>query len=562
MEERAEKGPTEQLLSEIESLKARNRELEEKLEVSEGTLRAIQSGEVDAILVSTDKGERIFTLRGAEEPYRVLFEEMNEGAVIVSEEGSILYCNQSFATAMRSPLERVFGADLEDFLLPCDLATYQELLKESIRGAVRRDVVLVAADGAQVPMQLAVSYLPEDRTYCMVAYDLSERIQAEEALREAYKKAELMVLERTKELTESEAKYRGLFDSMAEAFELMELVYEGGKPVDYIFLDVNPAWERMTGLKKSDVLGRRASEVGGFVEGYWQEAMDRALRTGEMVHIEDYGIALDRWYSMDMWKFSENACGVTITDITERKRQKERLEKYAEDLARSNAELQQFAYVASHDLQEPLRMITSYLGLLQKKFGHDLNPQAKEYMSFAVDGSQRMKRLIDDLLQYSRVDSQPIVLEEVDMNELAKVVGEDHQVAIGETEAELIVDPLPVICADKTQMKQLLTNLVSNAIKFHDSKPPRVEVSAITYQREFVFSVKDNGIGIDPRYKEKLFKMFSRLHTRDEYPGTGIGLAITKKIVERHGGRIWFESEPGKGTTFFFTIPQCKNEKG
>jgi len=561
MEERAEGVSTGQLISGIESLKARIQELEEKLEVSEGTLRAIQNGEVDAILVSTDKGERVFTLRGAEEPYRVLFEEMNEGAVIISEEGSVLYCNQSFATAMRSPLERVFGADLEDFLLPCDLITYQGLLRESRHGAVRRDVAFVATDGTPVPMQLAVSYLPEDRTYCMVAFDLSERIRAEEALKEAYEKAELMVVERTKELTESEAKYRGLFDAMAEAFELMELVYENGKPIDYIFLDVNPAWERMMGLRKSDVLGRRASEAVGFVESYWPEAMDRALRTGKMVHIEDYGMALDRWYSVDMWKFSDNSCGVTITDITERKRQKEKLEKYAEDLARSNAELQQFAYVASHDLQEPLRMVTSYLGLLEKKYGHDLNPQAKEYMSFAVDGSQRMKRLIDDLLQYSRVDSQPIVLEEVDMNELVKVVEEDHQISIAETKAELVVDPLPVICADRTQMKQLLTNLISNAIKFHDSEPPRVEVSAITYQREFVFSVKDNGIGIDPRYKEKLFKMFSRLHTRDEYPGTGIGLAITKKIVERHGGRIWFESEPGEGTTFFFTIPQRKNER-
>jgi light-regulated signal transduction histidine kinase (bacteriophytochrome) len=200
-------------------------------------------------------------------------------------------------------------------------------------------------------------------------------------------------------------------------------------------------------------------------------------------------------------------------------------------------------------------MVTSYLGLLEKKFGSDLNPQAKEYMSFAVDGSQRMKRLIDDLLQYSRVDSQPIVLEEVDMNEVAKVVVEDNQVSIAETEAEIIIDPLPVICADKTQMKQLLTNLISDAIKFHDSKPPKVEVSAITYQREFVFSIKDNGIGIDPKYADKLFKMFQRLHTKEEYPGTGIGLAIVKKIVDRHHGRIWFESEPGKGTTFFFTIP-------
>jgi PAS domain S-box-containing protein len=560
MEERS-RCSQEQISDEIESLMIRNRELEERLEVSEGTLRAIQCGEVDAILISTDKGERIFTLRGAEEPYRVLFEEMNEGAVIVSGEGSILYCNQSFARAMRSPLERVFGADLEDFLLPQDLGAYQKVLGESTHGSVRREVVLVASDGTQVPMQLAISYIPEDGTYGIVAYDLSERIRAEEALREAYEKAELMVQDRTKELTESEAKYRGLFDSMAEAFELMELVYEDGRPVDYVFLDVNPEWEKTTGLKKCDILGRRASEAVGFVESYLVEGMDQALRTGEKVHLENYGVALDKWYSVDMWKFTERSCGVTITDITERKQQKERLERYAEELARSNAELQQFAYVASHDLQEPLRMVTSYLGLMEKKFGSELNPKAKEYMGFAVDGSQRMKGLIDDLLQYSRVDSQPIVLEVVDMNELVKVVEEDHQVSIRESKAELIVGPLPTIWADKVQIKQLLTNLISNAIKFHDSKPPRIEVSAVTYGDEFVFTVKDNGIGIDQRHGDKLFKMFSRLHTRDEYPGTGIGLAIAKKIVERHGGKIWFESEVGKGTAFYFTIPTAKIDK-
>ncbi|MDW5562630.1 MAG: ATP-binding protein [Methanomassiliicoccus sp.] len=226
------------------------------------------------------------------------------------------------------------------------------------------------------------------------------------------------------------------------------------------------------------------------------------------------------------------------------------------NLKRSNAELQQFAYIASHDLQEPLRMVTSYLALMNKKFGDELSPQAKEYMSFAVDGSTRMKELIDDLLAYSRIDSKSIVLEEINMNDEAKTVEEDLHVMIKETRAEVIIDPLPNIRGDKTQMKQLLTNLISNAIKFRrPGFKPRVEVSAVTYENEVVFSVEDNGIGIDPEYADKLFKMFSRLHTREEYPGTGIGLAVAKKIVERHGGRIWFESEPGKGTTFFFTIP-------
>jgi signal transduction histidine kinase len=247
--------------------------------------------------------------------------------------------------------------------------------------------------------------------------------------------------------------------------------------------------------------------------------------------------------------------GISVfQDITDQKRDEEKIVEQSEALKRSNDELQQFAYVASHDLQEPLRMVTSYLGLLERKFGRDLNPQAKEYMDIAVDGSLRMKKLIDDLLQFSRIDSRPIDLEEVNMGEVARAVVEDLTVSIDELGAEVTIDPLPAIRADKAQMTQLLTYLLSNALKFHNGKPPRVEISAIHYGDELVFSVEDNGIGIDKKYAEKLFKMFSRLHTKEEYPGTGIGLAMAKKIVERHGGKIWFESEPGKGSTFFFTI--------
>ncbi len=358
-------------------------------------------------------------------------------------------------------------------------------------------------------------------------------------------------------LRESEARYRGLFDSMAEAFELTELVYEDGRPVDYVFLDVNPAWERMTGLNKADVQGRRAGEAVGFVESYWPEAMDRAMRTGEIVQIENYGRALDKWYSVRMWKHSDRTCGVTINDITERKRSEESLRRYADDLKRSNEELQQFAYVASHDLQEPLRMVTMYLELLEKRHGSELSPRAKEYAATAVMGAERMRQLVNDLLQYSRIDSQPMDREETDMNEVTAQVTEELNLSILEAGAKLEVKPLPIIRADKAQMKQLLTNLISNAIKFHRyDERPKVEMSASEHDGEFVFKVRDNGIGIDPKYGDKLFKMFSRLHTRDEYPGTGIGLAISKKIVERHGGKIWFESGPGRGTTFFFALPK------
>ena len=238
----------------------------------------------------------------------------------------------------------------------------------------------------------------------------------------------------------------------------------------------------------------------------------------------------------------------TTQDITEQKE----LEEY---LKRSNEELQQFAFIASHDLREPLRMITAYLDLLCKKFDNELSPQAKEYMTIAIDGSVRMRELIDDLLEYSRLGSRPIEPTKVDMNEVARKVLEILNVSVKEADAQIVVETLPTIMADKQQIGLVLQNLLSNAIKFRGSEPLRIDISANRQVRDWVFSVKDNGIGIDPKYTDKLFKMFSRLHTKEEYPGTGIGLAIVKKIVERHHGRIWFESEPGKGTTFFFTIP-------
>jgi PAS domain S-box-containing protein len=226
-----------------------------------------------------------------------------------------------------------------------------------------------------------------------------------------------------------------------------------------------------------------------------------------------------------------------------------------EALKRSNEELQYFAYVASHDMQEPLRMITSYLSLLDRRYGSELPSQAKEYMHYAISGSQRMKQLINDLLAYSRVETKAREFTVVDMNKVASRVKDDLRIAIMEAKADISVQSLPIVQADEVQMKQLLTNLMSNAIKFHSNDPPKVEVSATCYDDEFIFAVKDNGIGIDPRHTERLFKMFQRLHTPDEYPGTGIGLAIAKKVVERHGGRIWFDSELGKGTTFYFTMP-------
>lgn len=224
------------------------------------------------------------------------------------------------------------------------------------------------------------------------------------------------------------------------------------------------------------------------------------------------------------------------------------------DLARSNSELEQFAYVASHDLQEPLRMVSSYTQLLQQRYGEQLDDRARKYIFYAVDGATRMQRLITDLLAYSRVGSHARPFTRTDARAALAEALRDLSAAIAETEASVTSAELPVVLADRAQLAQVFQNLVGNAIKFRGAHAPRVHVGATRQGGWWTFRVRDNGIGIEARHFDRIFVVFQRLHSREEYPGTGIGLAVCKRIVERHGGRMWVESEVGRGSTFLFTL--------
>jgi light-regulated signal transduction histidine kinase (bacteriophytochrome) len=238
----------------------------------------------------------------------------------------------------------------------------------------------------------------------------------------------------------------------------------------------------------------------------------------------------------------------SVVDISARKRAEE-------ELRRSNAELERFAYVASHDLQEPLRMVGSYVQLLAKRYRGKLGADADDFIGFALDGATRMQQLIEDLLAYSRVSTRGAELVPTDAAAvLARVLGH-LQLALRETGARVTHDDLPTVPADAGQLEHVFLNLIGNAIKFRGPRPPEIHLGAERRDGEWLFSVRDNGIGIEAQYFERIFVIFQRLHSREDYPGTGIGLAITKRIVERHGGRIWVESEPGSGSTFSFTVP-------
>jgi signal transduction histidine kinase len=272
------------------------------------------------------------------------------------------------------------------------------------------------------------------------------------------------------------------------------------------------------------------------------------------VHAEDEIGALAQGFNEMLEQIKLREMKLNI-EIAEHKSAEEALAEKARDLVRSNAELEQFAYAASHDLQEPLRMVGSYVQLLERRYKGRLDSEADEFIAYAVEGATRMKRLINDLLAISLVGGGDREMKNLDMEGILTLVLAKRQETIKESAAIITHDPLPAIIANHTEMVRLFEHLLDNALKFHGQAPPCIHIKAEKTGNDCLFSVRDNGIGIEPAYFDKIFRLFQRLNSREEYPGTGIGLAECKKIVERHGGKIWLESEPGKGTTFYFTLP-------
>jgi len=305
--------------------------------------------------------------------------------------------------------------------------------------------------------------------------------------------------------------------------------------------------------------GKRIQDIPVLeVSRRFEAAIQQVLAEQSLVRIE-YSLRItanDRSYEARLLPLLGDQIVVIIRNITEQKEAERKLAEKAQELVRSNAELQHFAYVASHDLQEPLRTVQSYLQLLERRYKDKLDSDANDFINYAVEGAKRMRELIEDLLSYARVTAQMKPIEPVDlMAAVDQVIGNLSGV-IQESGVKITRDDLPTVMADRRQIAQLYQNLISNALKFRREEPPRVHLSARQNDDEWSLSVKDNGIGIDPRYVEKIFVIFQRLHSREEYVGTGIGLAICNKIVERHGGRIWVESQLDMGSTFFFTLPR------
>ncbi len=367
---------------------------------------------------------------------------------------------------------------------------------------------------------------------------------------------------RTEEaLRESESKFRDLYDHAPSGYQEYD--------TDGSITNVSRTDVEMLGYTREEMIGRPIWKLSVDEDTVREQVMAKLTgaqppaRQLERIYRRKDGTTFpvlveDRLILDETGHIKGIRC--TVQDITERKRIEEALRKKTEELARSNEDLEQFAYVASHDLQEPLRMVTSYVQLLSKRYKAKLDADANEFIDFAVDGAVRMRKLINDLLTYSRVGTQGKELSPTDSEAVLAQSISNLKVTIEEHGALVTHDPLPMVMADSSQLEQLFQNLIGNAIKFRSSQPPHIHLSASQNGKGWVFSVRDNGIGIASEYSERIFVIFQRLHSRQEYPGTGIGLAICKKIVERHGGHIWVESDVGKGATFCFTLPAAKAE--
>jgi PAS domain S-box-containing protein len=360
-------------------------------------------------------------------------------------------------------------------------------------------------------------------------------------------------------LKESEARFRQTFELAASGICHV---------VDGRFVRVNRSLCEILGYRERELLGRHVKEVSHPEDRDVTDADLARIRAGELDQARfekrylrrdgsvvwcDLAIAQVRdVFGMPLYEIA------VFDDITERKKSEAALQAAHEELKRSNAELEQFAYVASHDLQEPLRMVASYTQLLGRRYEARLDQDAREFMSYIVDGATRMKQLIEDLLAYSRVGTKGQEFKPVALEAPLRRALFNLRAGIEEAGAAVTYDPLPTVLGDEVQLGQLLQNLVGNALKFRSGSVPRIHLGVTNSPQEWTIEVRDNGIGIEPQYFERIFMVFQRLHNKGEYPGTGIGLAICKKVVERHGGRIWVESRPAQGpnqgSSFHFTL--------
>ena len=521
--------------------------------------------------------------RESAQAYQTIYDNLVDGLVLLDLEGQIVEGNPSFLRRYASGGQGLAGRSLEGILGVEEPGFLAEMLAAARRGEGLQREVRSRLGGGQLAyceVSSAVITLRGEPRVLVMARDITQRRLAED------QRGRLIA--RLEALWEQ---YQHINDSTAQIQEKAMQTMRGITGARYAFMGwVDHDRQQLAAATYSPEVYADCRAGGGHIHfplvgaGLWAEA----IRRGETCVVNDYAaggkglppghLPLQNFLAVPVLREGQVAGLVCLANkpdgfgsddelmvesfatglwlLLERKELVVKLREKAALLERSNTELQQFAYVASHDLQEPLRMVSSYVQLLKRRYGDKLDQDAKEFIAFAVDGAERMRMLIQDLLAFSRVTTKGQPLEPTASGRALDTALGNLQVMIAESGAKLERGELPEVLADRGQLAQVFQNLVQNAIKFHGPQPPVVRVDAEERDGEWLFSVRDNGVGIEEQYFERIFIIYQRLHSKSAYGGTGIGLALVKKIVERHGGRIWVESIPGQGSTFHFTIPK------
>lgn len=676
-------------------LRATIERLTAQLSDAEETLRAIRNGEVDALVVATESGDQVFTLKGAERPFRVMIEMLNEGTATMSPDGTIYYCNQRFAEMLRTPLEQIIGASIYGFIEPRMQKFFKACFQKGLSDGPRRgESVLLAADGVPVPVLLSLcSFSDVDAPHllCLIAADISELHTAKQELQRSRDELEVRVHERTAELQEREEQYRQLVESSNS------IILRSDRDMNITFMNMYGL--KFFGYSADEIIGKRALDTiipeedddGRNIaamaedmmrnpENYITNVHQNRCKDGRLVWVswtnkaiyddrgnltellaigndlselkeieaakresdERYRLATtatddaiwdmnlldsrvswnevyaakfgrpretgDSWQwwidhihpddrarassslqaaidgDADFWtcEYRMLRADGTWADIYDRayiardpssgkvrrivgamldrtasKRAASVLEERSRQLEAANKELESFTYSVSHDLMAPLRAIEGFSRILLKELADTIDEEARRRLNAIRGNAQSMGRLIDDLLALSRLGRAAMSLTAFDMGHLVSDVWKEVLPAGSEARAELRMDSLPPAFGDRSLIKQVVSNLLLNALKFSRSRTPAViEVGGRCEGDENLFYVKDNGVGFDMRYYDKLFGVFQRLHSDEEYDGTGVGLAIVQRIIHRHDGRIWAQSKVNEGAVFFFTLPR------
>jgi PAS domain S-box-containing protein len=514
------------------------------LESAEGIL---VTAAIRDISVRKDAERHLAQMEGR---YRGLLEAAPDAMVVVNQAGEIVLLNLQAEKQFGYRRDELVGQRVKNIipegfaerLVADDLRSAEDALAQQIGTGI--ELIARRKDASEFPIEIMLSPLESTEGILVTAAirNISVRKDAE------------------RHLAQMEGRYRGLLEAAPDA---MVVVNQGG---EIVLLNVQA--EKQFGYRRDELIGQKLKNI--IPEGFAERLVADDLRSAEDALAQQIGTGIEliarrkdgsEFPIEIMLSPLESAEGILVTaairDISVRKRSEEHLVKTMGDLKRSNDELEQFAYVASHDLQEPLRMVASYTQLLARRYKGRLDSDADEFIDYAVDGSTRMQRLIQDLLTYSRAGTNGTALREIFSENALKEAIENLRATIEESGAVVTHDQLPAITTDGTQLAQVFQNLIGNAIKYHGAEVPHVHVSAMNNgANEWIFSVRDNGLGIDPQYFERIFIIFQRLHGPTEFKGTGIGLAICKKVLEGLGGRIWVESQPKNGSTFYFALPE------